>query len=185
MAIELVDLLKSEQDMSSQVEQEIIESIEEILCNISQHSGCSQHFLLGQAYPTSNRIRFVFYDNGIGIKNHIIEGGYNSRHSNFKKQVSQDIFNDIVNSPSNLAIEVASRDFVSATDYTQNSGAGINYLIEKLLPISEGKLTILSGNGIVAWRNGRKISCDMKIPYRLQGTLVSLTLNCEPGTTIV
>ena len=185
MATELVDLLKSEQDIGPSVEQEIIESIEEVLGNILQHSGCSQYFLLGQAYPTSNRIRFVFYDNGVGIKNHIIAGGYNSKHPNFKTQVSQNTFNDIENSPSNLAIEAASRDFVSATDYTQNSGAGINFLIETLLPVSEGKLSILSENGIVAWRNGRKISCNMKIPYKLRGTLVSLTLNCEPGTTIV
>ena len=184
-ATELVDFLKTKQDMSSVVEMEIIASIEEILNNILQHSEYTKYFLFGQAYPTSNRIRFVFYDNGMGIKSHIIKDGYDSKHKMFKEEVSKDCFEKIVANPANFAIETASKNFISATNYDKNSGAGINYLIEELLPISNGSLTILSEDGIVVWNKGRTITHNTCLPYRIKGTLISLTLDCEQGKTLV
>ena len=184
-ARELVDFLKAKQDMCQIVEAEIIASIEEILNNILQHSQASKYFLLSQAYPKSKRIRFVFYDNGIGIKNHIIKNDYQSMHPLFKKEVSEKKFEEIKNEPANLAIKIASRKHISATNYKENSGAGINYLIEDLLPVSNGKMCILSEDGIVTWGDNNKKICDDSLKYSIKGTLVSLTLDCDSRTKII
>ena len=172
--------------MSSSVETEIISSIEEILNNILQHSRYKDFFLMGQVYPKSNRIRFVFYDNGMGIKNHMVRNDYDSMHGMFKKNVSEEKFEKIKTNPANLAIELAAKNYISATNYEENSGAGINFLIEELLPVSNGKMCILSEDGIIIW-DGRDqtVTYNGAIGYGLLGTLVSLTLDCDPGTKIV
>ena len=185
-ACELVDFFKNEQEMSSSVETEIISSIEEILNNILQHSRYKDFFLMGQVYPKSNRIRFVFYDNGMGIKNHMVRNDYDSMHGMFKKNVSEEKFEKIKTNPANLAIELAAKNYISATNYEENSGAGINFLIEELLPVSNGKMCILSEDGIIIW-DGRDqtVTYNGAIGYGLLGTLVSLTLDCDPVTKIV
>lgn len=185
-SVELVDFLKRSQDMSAQVETEVIASIEEVLRNILQHSSSDKSFLIGQTYPTSGRVRFVFYDNGLGIKRHMTQAPYDDMHPVFKKHVARDKYQAIKDSASNLAIVEASRYGVSATNYNDNSGAGLNFLIKDLCSVSNGVVTIISEDGIVIWKGGSSIPFyNNSLPYKIKGTLVSLDLDCHSGTRLV
>ena len=185
-ASDLVDFLKTRQSMSLLVESEIISSIEEILRNIDQHSEYKKYYLLGQSYPASKRIRFVFYDNGIGIKQHMTRNIYDDMHKTFKRFVTQESFEKMKTGPANLAIREAAKYAVSATNYKDNSGAGINYIIKELSSITHGVVSILSEDGIIIWKDGSESPVyNQKLPYPIKGTIVSLTLDCEPGTKII
>lgn len=185
-ACELVDFLKQSQDMSELVEAEVISSIEEILRNILQHSNCSKSYLIGQAYPTSKRIRFAFFDNGIGIKAHMTRNPYDNMHKVFKQHVSEQQYSRIKQDPANLAIVEAAKYGVSATNYQENSGAGLNFLINDLSKVSNGTVTIISEDGIVIWKEGNESPfLQAKLPFKIRGTMVSLDLNCHPEAKLV
>ena len=173
-------LVKWQEKILPQLETNLIDSLDEIFININQHSECEKYYLMGQYYPESKRVRFVFYDNGMGIKNHLTRKDYESMHSCFKKVIDKNQFECIRQLSANHAILHAANYGVSATDYQSNSGAGIHSLITEMMFISKGKLLIISGNGAVAWEEGKTEPCfDGAIPFELSGTLISLDLNCD------
>ena len=179
-AEKIVDFLKERQEMLPQLEKEIIESIDEIFRNINQHSGCEKYYLLGQNYPTSKGVRFVVYDDGIGIKKHMTRKSYDEMNINFQKNVSKQDFAIIEQEPANKAIFQAAQHGVSATEYEENSGAGINYLIKDLSSISKGKILIISGDGIVLWKEGvPEPFLNAPLPFEIIGTLIALDLDCS------
>lgn len=183
IAQDIIDLLKSQQPLSPQVESTAIDSIYEILRNVAQHSGYSRYLILGQSYPKSKRIRFVIHDNGIGIKAHITQKPYEQTHPYFRKVVSEDLYEELKMRPANLAIEEAAKYMVSGTDYVNNSGAGLDFLINKLTVPTNGIVSILSGDGYVKWVAG-KITESRSIGYYSPGTLVSVTINCNSGSIL-
>ena len=184
VAEQLVDLLKKKQILSAKVEADTIDSIDEILRNIKQHSKYSKYILLGQAYSNSRRLRFTIYDNGLGIKEHLTKELYSSRHSIFRQLISEELYKQMKSSPANLAIEVAARYQVSATNYLENSGAGLDFLIRNLSVPTNGIISILSGDGYVQWVQGQKVK-SIQVPFKFSGTLVSVAIDCVPGSRLV
>jgi hypothetical protein len=183
LAITVVDMLKEQQNLSLMVEATTIDSVEEILRNIKQHSEFSNFLLLGQYYPISNRIRFSLYDDGIGIKAHVTRRDYAQTHPAFRDQVSPETFDRMRSESANLAIEQAARKMVSGSDYVNNSGAGLDFLISDLSVPTDGTVSILSEDGFVLWVKG-KITKSVALPFKVVGTTVSWTINCTPGTIL-
>jgi len=184
-AIEIVSIIKKAQDMTDLVEARTIDSIDEILRNISQHSSYSEYLILGQTYPQTKRIRYVFYDNGMGIKKHLTREPYDSTHNYFKNAVSRERYEEIKRSPANEAIKEASIDGVTASkNLNINSGAGLNFLLKELIPVTDGAITIVSGDGYVQWEKDQ-IKHDFSLPFQVPGTLISLVINCEDNTQLI
>ena len=183
VANQLVDMLKVQQPISALVEANLIDSIEEVLRNVRQHSGYSNFFILGQAYPTSKRIRFAIYDNGIGIKGHLTRLPYEKTHRYFQMKVTKDRYMQLLASPANLAIEEAAKYEVSATDYEDNSGAGLDFLLRRLSSVTNGKVVIVSQDGCVTWEAGVQKS-SFALQHNFPGTLVSVSIDCEAGKII-
>ena len=183
----LVDMFKEQQDISFGVESELIDSIDEVLRNIKQHSGFTKYYLLAQLYPASHRIRYVFYDNGMGIKSHLTRNGYDSLPNFVKEKLKKQDYDKIAKEPANLAIKEASKYLITGTDNKeQNSGAGIDFLLNNLLPATRGTVTILSEDGLVQWENGGKnITKDFYLGYKIRGTLVSIVVNYRPNTQLI
>lgn len=179
----LIDLIENNQKLSPRVRAAIVDSFEEIFRNINQHSEASKTFFIAQTYPRSNRVRFVIYDNGIGIKTHITRLEYAKTHQAFKELIDEPMYVEMINKTANLAIEKAAINMVSGTDYTQNSGAGLNFVIQDLLLPTNGKLTILSEDGMVTWKAG-KVSKSLGLPFKIKGTLVSVTIDVDSQTIL-
>jgi hypothetical protein len=177
-AVALVDLFKASQPLSPLVEAATIDSIDEMLRNILQHSAYSEYLLLGQSYPQSGRIRFVIADNGCGIKEHVTRLPYKERHSRFRELVTKSMYSRMKSQPANVAIEQAARYEVSGTNYSKNSGAGLHFLIHNLSVPTNGTVCIFSDNGFVRWQAG-EITQSTQTPIRFPGTLVSVTINCD------
>ena len=60
-AEELVNFLGKQQvKILPQLGSSLVDSLDEIFININQHSQCERYYLMGQYYPKSERIRFVF-----------------------------------------------------------------------------------------------------------------------------
>lgn len=177
---ELVDLLTKKQPMSPGFEGYLSDSLDEIFTNIDYHSGCSKCYVLAQVYPTSKRIRLAIMDNGVGIKSHMTKRPYNEMHGAFRQEVSRSMFDLMKKEHSGYAIREASRSCVSATDYTKNSGAGLHFLKRDICSETDGKLYVMSGDGCVAWKCGNEQPDEFcKLPYRIDGTLLSLVMNYD------
>ncbi len=183
IAQDLIDMLKTEQPLSPQVESVAIDSIEEILRNIVQHSHFSNYYLLAQTYPKSKRIRLAVYDNGIGIKSHLMQIPYEKTHPEFRTHISMELYEKMSRSTAEISIEQAARYMVSGTNYKNNSGAGLDFLISDLSIPTDGIVTILSEDGLVRWEKG-KIVEKLSLPQKIKGTLVSVTFNCDPGSLL-
>ena len=151
-----------------------IDSVEEILRNILQHSRCTQFVGLGQHHPNSKKVTFAFYDNGIGIKKHITLRPYNKHHKVFRRFVSATEYKNMRKNTADYAIEIASRECVSGTDYIENSGAGLNFLISDFSSQTSGAVIVISQEGLVFWEGG-EIAQKMALPHPIQGTFVSIT----------
>ncbi len=184
VALEIVDLIKSEQPMSGSVESAVIDSLDEILRNTRQHSGFNHCILLGQTYPTSHRLRLVIYDNGVGIKEHLTKVPYEERHKQLKELITKSRYEEMQSGSSNIAIEEASRYMVSGTDYQKNSGAGLPFLIDDLSKPTKGTVMILSGDGWVRWDMGT-MKKSKALPVSMKGTLISVTIEYEPESILV
>lgn len=178
----LVDMLKIRQPLSPQVEADIIDSVDEMLNNIAQHSGYSKCIILGQSYPSSKRIRFALYDNGMGIKSHITRLNYSDCHPVFKRLVTENMYLKMKHEAANVAIEQAARYSVSGTNYTRNSGAGLDFLIKFSIPTT-GTVSIISEDGMVKWKAGQMVESKV-LPFPVRGTLVSATINCDADSLI-
>lgn len=179
----IVELLEAKQTLSIRVESKAIDSVEEILRNTQQHSSSRNYRLLGQVFPTSKRIRFAFYDDGVGIKSHITRLKYLDAHPLFRKEVSEPLFEEMRRATADVAIEVAARNYVSGTNYKENSGAGFNFLINELSKPTQGTVSILSANGYVRWESGVIVE-KIGLPYAIPGTMVSWTVNFTPDTIL-
>ncbi|XGC81060.1 hypothetical protein ACES2L_01025 [Bdellovibrio bacteriovorus] len=182
-AIQIVDWFISKQMMSINVEANVIDSIEEILRNIKQHSGFSNYGYVGQAFPKSNRIRLAFYDNGVGIKKHLTKKPYKETHKRFQELISPTVFKGIKTLPSNFAIEKASIYEVSGTNYNDNSGAGIDFILRTLSPSTNGIVSIISGDGYVSWKKGEMCK-SYALPFKLAGTLVAICIDVVPNSIL-
>lgn len=132
------------------------DATDEVLQNIRQHSEYSEYLLMGQYHPKSTNVRLCMFDNGIGIKKHLTRHSYAKQHKAFKKEISKSRYSEISGSPANYAIEAAAMYCVSATKYEENSGAGINYIIKDFSEPYHGTVTIVSQNGFVQWKEGKK-----------------------------
>ncbi|MEO5971306.1 MAG: hypothetical protein ABIQ95_15375 [Bdellovibrionia bacterium] len=183
LATKLFDLFRGWQAMTPAVAGRTVDSFAEILRNVKQHSGSNCLRVLGQAYPESKNLRFCFYDNGIGIKSHLTRRPYAQTHGVFQSEVAEVRFQEIERLPANAAIEEAARYMVSSTDYEDNSGAGLEFLIRDLSLPMEGKITIVSQDGYVRWEKGEKVD-SFALPFEFRGTLVSVTVHAEPGTKL-
>lgn len=183
IAEEIVDWFIQKQLMSSKVEAEVIDSIEEILRNIRQHSGFGNCYYAAQAYSRSRKIRLVFYDDGLGIKKHLTRKPYEETHRRFQQLISKETYRNLKAFPSNFAIEKASIYEVSGTNYTDNSGAGLAFLLEELSIPTNGNVTIISGDGYVSWTQGRIVK-SYALPYKLHGTLVALKIDVVPDSIL-
>jgi len=178
IAEKLTGMFVAEQPLSPLVEGDLCVSIDEILRNIKQHSNFTNSLVIGQTYPTSKRIRLVFYDNGIGIKKHLTRYNYSDIHPNLKRFIDENTYNNIKASPANGAIEHAARYNVSATNYEDNSGAGLDFIINDLSKPCDGSVIIISEDGYVKWQNGT-VEKSFSFPYRIKGTLVCVTMNVD------
>lgn len=183
MALKLVDLIKDIQPLSGKVEADLIDSIDEVLKNIIQHSQFSEFMLLGQVYPTSSRIRFVVADDGIGIKQHITKKPYKKTHKRFQELVSKSRYSKMKSNAANLSIEEAAKYEVSGTDYQKNSGAGLNFLLKDLAVPTSGSVVIFSDNGYVRWAGGEIVE-SIQTPFWFPGTMISVTINCDPNSML-
>ncbi len=148
-----------------------------------QHSGYQNYGFLGQAYPTSNRLRLVFYDDGIGIKAHITKRPYAETHVLFRQHISQEVFADMKKEAANFAIEKASIYEVSGTDYVNNSGAGLDFILRTLSPSTNGVVTIISSDGYVRWVKGTKVD-SFALPFKFKGTLIAVCIDSTPDTVL-
>jgi len=183
IATDIVDWLEKRQKLSPKVESDTIDSIDEILRNIKQHSSYDDYGFIGQAYPTSNRVRLVFYDNGIGIKAHITKRLYQNTHKRFQEFISAEQFEDMKTKPANFAIEKASIYEVSGTDYIDNSGAGLDFILRDLSPPTNGVVSIISDNGYVCWKKGELVD-SFALPFSFKGTLVAICIDSKPDTIL-
>jgi hypothetical protein len=169
-----VDQVSTLFKIQTQIETTTIDSIEEILRNVKQHSSCQNWYGLGQAYPTSGSVRFVVYDDGKGIKSHIISGKYSKKHKVFQSMISSDEYRLMRKNKANYAIEKAAIKCVSGTQYLDNSGAGLNFLVEDFSKLVDGSVSVLSEDGFIMWKNGN-IALNRELPFKVKGTMVSLT----------
>ena len=181
LARNIVELLEKHQaqDDKSSIDNSIIDGVSEILLNVKQHSDFKKYILLAQSYPTSKKSRFVIYDNGIGIREHMTQGDYEKKHSAFKNHISKSDY-ERMRVDDIFAILKAVEECVSATSYRDNSGAGLNFLLEEISKPRKGVVSIISGNGFVQWKRDEVSSYKLKAP--LQGTLISMTLTGEGGS---
>ena len=183
LARSLFELFRGWQAMTPAVAGRTVDSFAEILRNVKQHSSANCLRVLGQAYPLSKNLRFCFYDNGMGIKAHMTRRPYLETHAVFRSEVSENKFREIQECPANIAIEEAARYMVSATDYEENSGAGLEFLIRELSLPMDGKVFIISQDGYVRWEKGVKVD-SFSLPFTFKGTLVSVTVHTDPGTKL-
>ncbi len=179
----LVDLIKDQQNLSAVVEAKLIDSVDEIIRNSAQHSSMTRLATLGQSYPKSQRIRIALADNGVGIKAHLTRRPYAQTPEEFRQVVSEETFDQLTAGSSELSIVEAARKFVSGSDYKNNSGAGLDFLIHKVSVPLNGHVMIMSGNGFVCWNSGT-IEKSVSLPYSIPGTLVAWTIDTEPGTVL-
>jgi hypothetical protein len=168
------DLVNVGQTMEIRFRDRSEESIYEIFKNVKDHSEATKHYLLGQGYPNSGKVRFAVYDNGVGIRRHLVKVKYQKKHPYFKDIISDSEFRKMRQEPANFAIEKASIYGVSATKYIDNSGAGLNFLINDFSRPYAGVVSILSEDGYVSWRNG-ELSESLSLQLNIKGTLVSIT----------
>jgi hypothetical protein len=168
-----IERLNAIQNLHPALTSNSVESVEEVLRNIKQHSNYTNWYGLGQVYPTSKKVRLVFYDNGEGIKKQLTKSSYSKKHPVFKNIISKNEYRLMQRNPSNSAIKAAALKLVSSTNYKDNSGAGLDFLISEFSVAFSGTITILSGNGIVTWSNG-KILHDLALPFEIKGTMVSI-----------
>lgn len=182
-AADIVDWFIQKQDMSPSVEANVIDSIDEILRNIKQHSGFLNFGYVGQAFPNSSRMRLVFYDDGIGIKKHLTKMPYQETHKLFQKLISASVYKSIKDLPANHAIEKASIYEVSGTNYSKNSGAGLDFILKELSPPTNGIVSIISGDGHVAWKGG-ELCKSYALPFKLNGTLVAICIDIKANTIL-
>lgn len=182
MGNDLADLIISNQSVSSAVEINLRDSLIEIFRNIIQHSSSTKTYVIAQVYPESKRIRFTIYDNGIGIREHITRKKYEDTHRYFKKAVDEPLFVEMKEN-SHIAIREAARYTVSGTDYENNSGAGLSFLIDDLSRPTNGEVYILSEDGFAKWKSGELIDC-YRVPYKIKGTLISCVINFSSNYTL-
>lgn len=168
------DRLSEVRPLGITLDAQTISAIDEILKNVRQHSKFTTWFGIGQAYPTSRRVRLAFYDNGQGIKSHIAKLKYSKQHIAFRSEISRQDYLKMQKTPANFAIKKAAIECVSGTDYKDNSGAGLDFLVNKFAREPDDLVTILSEDGLVIWKQG-KIICDLALPFSIQGTIVALT----------
>ena len=182
-AKELINLIEKNQTLSPMVRAATVDSFEEIFRNINQHSSATRTYFIAQTYPRSNRVRFVIYDNGVGIKSHLTRIDYPNTHQAFKELISEDLYKEMKSGSANISIQKAAVNMVSGTDYTQNSGAGLNFVLQELSVPTNGKVSILSEDGLVMWKSGKVIK-SFGLPFKIKGTLVSVTIDVDPQTII-
>jgi hypothetical protein len=169
-----IDLVDHKNRMDTFFRNRSEESVYEVLKNIKDHSDFTQFYMIGQTYQKTKQVRFVFYDNGKGIKSHMTHVKYKKKHQVFKKYVSEADFRKMLKDPATYAIETASIYGVSATKYQHNSGAGLNFLISDFSKPLNGTISILSEDGYVSWTDG-EIGTRIALPINVRGTMVSIT----------
>lgn len=179
----LVEFIKSKQALSSKVEGHLIDSLHEIIRNIVQHSSFENAYFVGQTFPQVNRIRIVFYDDGQGIKSHLTRMPYSQTHKVFQSEVSQDLYELLLSSRSDLSIITAAKLGVSATNYEDNSGAGLDFIINDICRATSGSVVIISADGYVLWENGIQV-LNFPLNYSIQGTLIAVTMGYESDSIL-
>ena len=168
-----VDLIDGVDSMELYFRDRAEESIGEILRNVKQHSGCSKFYMLGQSFATSRNVRLITYDDGVGILPHLTRMPYNKQHPQFRKLISKSDYHKMHRLPANFTIEKAAIYNVSATNYIENSGAGLDFLVNDFSGPLNGTVTIISGDGFVQWKNGQR-QHSIALPFKIKGTLVAI-----------
>lgn len=175
IAAEIGDYLISKSALVREFEPNFTDSMDELLRNIDQHSGCSNFVLIVQVMPEHSAIKLVIYDNGVGIREHLTKVPYEARPAIFKKIIKKDLYEKMKESP-RTAIKWALEECVSGTDYTRNGGAGLNFLKAEIGP--RGAITVISENGYVSVTGGQEPNA-VKLPAILRGTLIFITMHEE------
>lgn len=161
----LVDVIEKELNMSLSVKNRIHENIAELIMNTVHHSESkSICYVIGQAYPTSNHIRYCIADAGIGIKEHL------SRNNQ-----------DISQKPTSEVIELATEYGVTGNP-KENSGIGLNDLKE-LVYACGGSFRILSEDGFYEEEiesDGKRKTNMKMLDFNIHGTFIDVLLNNNP-----
>ena len=180
----LTEMYESQQAMSPKVKANIIDSIDEVLRNVKQHSEFANVLIVGQTFPISKRIRLAIYDDGMGIRNHLTRKDYSALHAFLKSQFTVDLYERMKGEPANLAIEYAARECISGTNYEYNSGAGLNFLINDLAKPCNGDIFIISEDGFVHWNKG-EVKESFALPYKIKGTMICMKVDALPDAKLV
>ena len=151
------------------VKYNIIDALDEILRNVGQHSGFKDFYLITHLDKDNKLFKFAVYDDGIGIRTHLSKKPYDEMHPIFRKQVSRTAYNEMTNSHKK-SIELAIIDGISGTDYSVNSGAGLNFLLNEVCACC-GTVFLYSGNGFLEWKNRQKNL--FKVKSTIDGTLIA------------
>ncbi len=161
---DLVALLERRIDLSTGVNRQLEECIEELRANIIQHSQTKwSGVALGQDYPASGRVRFSIGDAGIGIKTHLCE-----QHSQYRELSTTDV------------LRKSLEQGVSGTDLETNSGQGL-YELQQFVELNGGELVILSEDGFLLLE-GRQVKEKRLLKWKFQGTIVCLTFEADYGS---
>lgn len=177
---QLISVIETELKLTLFVKTRIHDNIAELIMNVLHHSksqlACD---IIGQAYPTSHRIRYCACDAGIGIKKHIIK-----KYPNHTDSKTSDV------------IEFATQYGITGTfdnDPSKcNSGLGLDDM-RKLVRCCGGSFNIMSGDGFygefVSFTQPTKPpnikTIKMDFDHHFHGTLVDIMLQATPGTTIM
>jgi len=180
----LTEMYESQQAMSLMVKANIIDSIDEVLRNVKQHSEFTKVLIVGQTFPISKRIRLAIYDDGIGIRTHLTRKDYNDLHHFLKSQFTVALYDRMKNEPANLAVEYAAKECISGTNYEHNSGAGLSFLINDLAKPCNGDIFIVSENGFVHWNKG-EVKESFALPYKIKGTMICMKVDVLPDAKLI
>ena len=168
-----VERLNMETEFHQQFLSRSIESMEEVFRNVKKHSLYGKWFGMGQVYPTTGNVRFVIYDNGQGIKKSLTKSPYTKKHNAFRARIDQYEYKKLKSQSANHAIQRAAEKMISSTDYVNNSGAGLDFLINEFGKAYDATVTIISQNGMVSWKSGKLVS-NLALPYEIKGTIISI-----------
>ncbi len=152
---DLILLIDRQMTLSIAVKDSLKMSLLEVLTNVFDHSqseeGC---FVCAQYYPNLKLIRLCITDFGVGILA-TLKDKYKAK-------------NDVE------AITLSVKEGV--TSRSMNAGLGLAH-IRNFLKVNEGRLTILSGSGMVTFYSHEVYSKVLNKPFK--GTAVDLEINAD------
>ena len=168
----MIDVIEQEVPLTLQAKNRVFENIAELINNVRDHAESPINcFIIGQAYPRVQRIRYCVGDAGIGIKTHLTK-----KYPELKARPTWEV------------IKHSTEYGITGSANDQNSGLGL-YELKTLVRACGGSFCILSEDGFyeetvdptVVPSSINEIRQDLD--FYFHGTVIDIILS-HPSQTI-